>query len=319
MLSFFKTFRSLGPLAISLAGALTLSLESYLKLQGKSLCSTTACAVVGTSIRFGEPLLIGGGAVFFWLFTAVYFFSRRYPQYLQHLPTVLLLSALAFDGALIGFQFFALDQRCLLCLSVATLLIILALSQAIAQRSFILFFGALGIWLGSFIALGILKMPLPASAYSNMSFYEYKPQTNSSGSLSVDVPDTYTLIMSLHCSHCQEVIAYLSDHPPITNKFRFATIDQDQDSLKKISRFTKEVLHQENQFAFFKNIENAPIPLNQAISKGLMEKANYAQQFLINLDITGVPVLLAETKTEKKLLIGTDSIIDFLQKFVKTR
>ncbi len=308
-----KKQNHLFPLFFSFAGALTLSLEYYFSLQGKSLCETAACQIVGESLRFGEPLLIAGGAAFFWIFLVTCFFAHKYPRFLQQLPLIFLLSALAFDGALIGYQHFSLQQKCILCLSVAALLITLALSLTAIKKSYCIFLAALGVWFGSFIALGILKMPLPSSAYANMAFYEHRAQPIETKQLILKGTDTYTLIMSLNCQHCSEVVSYLSDTPQVATNFKLVTIDQDADSLKRISRFKKEAVGINNPFKLLKSIKADSVSSNQYIAKDLPKQSAYGLQFLSNLGITGIPVLVVESTSNIHILRGSEAIISFLQ------
>lgn len=45
-----------------------------------SLCTTSACDVVGEYIRFGEGNLIKMGAAFFWFLWGLVFFGGRYDK-----------------------------------------------------------------------------------------------------------------------------------------------------------------------------------------------------------------------------------------------
>ncbi|MEJ5242809.1 MAG: hypothetical protein WHT64_04510, partial [Desulfomicrobiaceae bacterium] len=104
-------------LGVTFAAAAFLSLEVWMQaVRHTSLCTTTGCAVVGEYIRFGEGNLLKLGAAFFWLLWLVAFFAGRYPKaWIWGGFGLLVAGALAFDGTLLGFQFVALREFCLIC------------------------------------------------------------------------------------------------------------------------------------------------------------------------------------------------------------
>lgn len=163
------------------------------------------------------------------------------------------------------------------------------------------------------MALGILKMPLPSSAYANMAFYEYKVQSTKAMQFVIKDAPVFTLIMSVNCPHCSDVISYLSDNPHVANNFKFVTIDQDTDSLKKISRFKNEVTGNNNPFELFKSIKAKSEPSSQDIAQGLTQQAAYGLQFLNNLGIATIPILVVESTSNMQILRGSETIIRFLQ------
>lgn len=295
------------PSLLSLATAVGLSLESYLALQGKSLCRTQACEVVGTYLRIDESLLVLGGVLFFWALFITLFFSSRYPKYLKFFPTLLLLPAVAFDGAIIGYQIFTIQQKCYLCLAVATSLILIATLYFFLQDKHILFMSILFIWISSFLANSLIEMPEPTLARSQMIFFQ---QDFSKRNTSENVPE-FTFIFSMNCPHCHEVISYLSDNKPKVSKWKFAITDQDNESLRKLSAFIDESKASDNPFRLLKNA--IPIVQGSSISD-LKYKSKKTITFLANMEFNSIPLLIVkESETEEKLLLGSPAILEYLK------
>ncbi len=100
-------------------GAIFLSIGTYLSTKGKSFCKSSACDIVGSYLNMQESLLLAAGAVLYWVLVLVMFLQKRY----QHFPSLVLalciIPALAFNGALIGYQFFTLKEHSVLYLGTA--------------------------------------------------------------------------------------------------------------------------------------------------------------------------------------------------------
>ncbi len=140
-------------LGVLLFFAMGLSLEVLLQVvYASSLCTTTSCQVVGEYVKFGELALIKAGAAFFWLLWLLLFFAHRYDKkWLWGSITLLLFGALAFDGALLGFQFVGLKENCLICIGVGLALFTSLFMLARIQNSRLLAMlgiasGVAGLW-----------------------------------------------------------------------------------------------------------------------------------------------------------------------------
>jgi len=300
------------PLLLAVLGAIVLSLESYLTLYGKSLCKTDGCQIVSNYISISEPLLITFGAVFFWILSALFFFSNRNPDKLQPFVIVLLLLTLAFDGTLIGFQVFTIQQTCVICFATATVLILIALFYFIQQRLYTLLLCSIFIWLGTFGANSILVMPAPQGAYYNMSFVSLAGTDNP-----VNDHPQMTLIMSMSCPHCLEVIKFLSKNYPLSQTLRLATTDTDPQTLGKIESFLQQAPQSHNPFKLLKEIKESSTIEVKPARKGLEAKAKNSLNFLSNIGSTSIPVLISEqTNNEKRIIIGSSEIISFLEKTI---
>jgi hypothetical protein len=296
---------------LSLLGAIILSIESYLTTRGLSLCTTPACEAVCNYIRVGEPVLITLGAGFFWLLSLLFFFAYRYPQPLSSTPLLFLYPSLAFGGALIGLQYFTINQKCTLCISVVSLLGLITLIYLLRWKNKTLMVCTLLIWAGGFTAGGIIEMPEPVDAYNTMIFYQRQTEQITSKQA-----PKMTLIISMKCPHCLHVIAYLARQNTSGIIWRLAAIDQDSASLKRLSSFLAQAPHTNTPFALLKEIETRPVPEAAKISKALRVNTKKALTFLANIDTHSIPLLFVESSADKKIIIGSQHIINFLQQLL---
>ena len=300
---------------LSFLGAIALSLEFYLNARGHSLCKTAACEVVGHYIRIGEPFLITGGAAFFWILGLIFFFTYRYPQKLSSLPVLFLLPALAFDGTLIGFQFFTINQRCAICISVALLLCFISILYLMGRRKYILLLAGILTWTGGFLASGAIEMPEPINAFGSMIFYQRVAPEK--GNVQ---PEKFTLVFSMQCPHCEKVLAYLTKKNPQDVTWQLAATDTDNDSLAELSEFVRQSAGHNNPFSLLKKIKKESGSKNnlKIISK-LKKKTKKAQIFLANIGINKIPVLVVELPPNSKTLyIGAPTILRHLESRFQT-
>jgi len=153
---------------------------------------------VARFVRFGEPALLAAGACFFTTLAGALFFSRRYHsnQTVGAIPIILLIGATAFDGALIGFQYVTLGQKCPICLSVAATLLTCAILYGSAWRRWTITLCCVAAWACGFAANSITVMPDITNASSAMVFYQREAGKDISN------PAKATLIFSLTCPHC---------------------------------------------------------------------------------------------------------------------
>jgi hypothetical protein len=310
-----KFFVKYLPLAVTLLGAAALSLESYLSLSHKSLCRSTACEVVGRYLTIGTPILVAAGALFFWFLALVLFFAGRYPDRLKILPFILLALALAIDSSLMGFQFFTIHQTCLLCISVATLLILITILYCYSTRSFVILTCLILVWTGGFAVHKIMIMPPPQGASTNMVFFTtgkaYAPPSNDKRQM--------TLIVSMNCPHCLEVISFLAGRYPLDIKIKLAAIDTDPLSLAKLNLFLQQAPTSVNPFKLLREIkEDTSSNANTQIPPTLKNQTQNGVNFLNNLGITNIPVLIFEpSPNEKKIMAGSTEIISFIESMKK--
>lgn len=297
-------------IAAALIGALFLSVESNFSLKGSSLCSTEACGVVGSYLKISEPFLVAGGAGFFWLLALVLFFAGRYPK-LRYLPLFLLAPALAFDSGLIGFQVFSIGRFCLLCFLVAALLLIVAVLNCLAARDSLILITLILIWGGGFGVQAVLTMPPPKAAFANMVFFAH--QANVASERQTD--DKLTLIISMHCSHCLDVVDYLAHHPPNGYTLLLASVDQDQEALHQLEFFLQRMPASANPYQLLTEIKKGGNIGSLAVRASLPIQTKNSLNFLSNLGIVSIPALWVEkSPSDKRIITGSENIIDFLKR-----
>ncbi|MBV5340924.1 MAG: hypothetical protein J0665_15420 [Deltaproteobacteria bacterium] len=304
------------PLAAALLGALALTLESFLSLSHKSLCRTEACEVVGKYLNVSESLLVAGAAVFFWLLAIILFFAGRYTDRMKNYPFYLLALALAVDSSLMGFQFFTIHQKCIFCISIAALLVVVAILYCLSVRSLVFFICVILIWAGGFGVHAIMVMPSPQGAYANMAFYSTgKARTSFMPTPQNKIlPLQMTLIMSMNCPHCLGVVSFLGDHP-LQTQIRLVSIDTDHSSLARLSSFLQQSPDASNPFKLLHEIKENNSVANTPISQELKKQTQNGANFLNNLGITRIPVLVADfPNNQKTIIVGDSEILSFLGK-----
>ena len=296
-------------ITISFLAAVSLLGELILSHQGKSLCQTSACQIVGRYILFGEPVLLAFGAGFFIILAGLIFFAGRYGKnsLVPALPVLTIIGAAAFDGALLGFQFITLRQHCQLCISVALALATIALLHSSSLRQWIIFGSACAAWVAGFMASAILIMPEVAAAHSGMIFYE-RAATR-------EFPEapTATLIFSMECPHCQEVLSALAQKNPKNISWKFAAIDNSVDAINKLGYFYEHSATSENPFQLVLDSKHSSSKPAGASGAKLLESTRQARIFLANNGITGIPFLgFQETKERGTFRVGSLEIAAFI-------
>lgn len=308
-------FWSITALTASSIAALFLTVEFFFQLQGGSLCKTTSCTIVGNYIKIQETLLIACGASFFWLLTGLFYFSRTYPRIFIPLSFLVLATALSFDASIIGFQYFSIHAWCLICYITASFLITCALLWSISCKKIYFFLIFIFCWIGAFSSQTILKMPAPKAAFQQMIFFE----SEASSAEDHSVPKTITFIFSMKCPHCLELIKHISQMNYQKYDWKFACIDEDNESLTKVSTFLENVQDNSNPFeqlSYVKEmVPEKPISLKKR--DVLQKKASQALSYLANIGIQTIPVIvIRETSASQKILVGTELAKKELQKNV---
>ncbi len=300
------------PLSLSLFGAIGLSIEAFLNLYGASLCQTSACEVVGQYLTIPESFLITAGAGFFWCLALLFFFASRYPDFLSRTPLLLLIPALAIDGTLIGYQIFTIKEQCILCLTVAAVLLIISICYSLTHKVYIVTLCCLLAWGGGFAANSIVKMPEPAGASHKMSFYQYPEQVTTPDSL-----PTATLIFSMHCSHCLDVISFLADQDLTGTVWRLAAIDQDNEALQQLTLFLQQAQDTSSPFALLKKIKQSSALATFSPLPFLKETSTASRTYLNNLGINSIPLLIIDQHDDKiQFFSGSTAIINGLEAII---
>lgn len=297
-------------LALCLGGVVGLGLELYLASHGKSLCPNSACEVVGGYVRIGEPALLFFGAIFFLLLGGALFCGRRFPErpWLAESPTLLIGGAMAFDGTLLGFQFVTLEQLCVICISVGSVLGLIAIFYGLGRRRWLFILLALAAWGGGFLGSAVLQAPEVPNPGQQMAFYSRPAK------VATERPVKMTLIFSLNCPHCGQVLEYLAQKNPAGVEFHFAVIDADEDTLRKIAYFQAGSAQTQNPFQLLLEAKGRPAGAGEAMPAKLPEAARQARIFLANLNLKFIPVLLVEPADNQRLLLSSrEQIVGYFQ------
>lgn len=285
--------------------------ERYLTQMGKSLCHTSACEIVAKYVRFGEPALLAVGAANFLLLAGLIFFAWRYQQksFAATLPLLALIGSAAFDGALLGFQFVTLRQHCQLCITVAIALCLIAALYSISLKRWSIIASCLVVWGAGFMASAILIMPDTTEAKSGMVFYERNAAQEFSA------PPVATLIFSVNCPHCKEVLAALAQKNPKHISWRFAVIDDSLASINRLGYFYANASSTANPFQLLLDSKGQDTTvLDKKVSAKFPDLTRQARLFLANNKINSVPVLVfQENKAKTIILTGSTEIEAFVK------
>lgn len=178
------------PAIFYLAGVILTSAETAYHFSGKSLCETEGCKITQSFVKGGEiVLLLGGIFLFGILFSLTLFEQTKIFERLKRsrIEEIILTTALAAEGYLIGFQSFIINQFCLFCIIVFGILLISVTTRIIQGRKELIV--AILICISVFFTTYLVN--------SQTGYIKSSP---------------YVLIYSKDCSHCEEVIQFCKLH-----------------------------------------------------------------------------------------------------------
>lgn len=294
------------PLALTVIAALLLSLEYWLQRSGHGgLCPTAGCAVVGTFVKYGEITFIGLGVIFFWVLAAALFLSKYLDTpWLWRSTTVLLIAGLAFDGGILGFQRFGIQEACVLCYAVGIALFLILAVYGWARRSIAAVVMGVAVWSAAFASQAMFVFPERTPELSRITLVTH--QTAEPGSAQL------YYFFSLHCPFCTQVLASLATHPPQSGTWHLVALDTEPEDQRKLSALLEHPAINDNPFLAVLALEQAPPP-DGPILPQVSEAARSAGVFLRNSGYRGVPLLLVqETPTRRLILQGRDPILNYL-------
>ncbi|NCC23941.1 MAG: hypothetical protein EOM25_01885 [Deltaproteobacteria bacterium] len=299
-------------LLIFIAGmALALSVDVWMTVsQGRGMCTTLSCEVVGEYVRWGELALTQAGAVFFLLLWLLAFFAGRYrTSFLWPMFAMALLGALAFDGALLGFQFMGLGERCQLCIAIGLGLFLILLQYGLARKSVAVVLLGLSIWTSGFAANTILKLdPIPPRL-EQTSFLEW-PE---GGDPWTEYP-SFHLFVSLHCGHCAKVLGNLSVNDLGDFPWSFHIMDNKPRDLSRIAHFLASNATMENPFLAILEMEMGDEPPKTRINPAKDERISRAKDYFRFSGYRGVPMLMVDLdRFSRVTLVGATAILAYLE------
>lgn len=298
--------RSYVPLAPAIIAALLLSLEYGLQKAGHGgMCPTAGCAVVGTFVKYGEIMFIGLGVIFFWILTGLLYLGKRLDKpWLWTLVSVILTTGLAFDGGILGFQRFGIQEACVLCYTVGASLLLILAAFGWMHRSVAVVAMGIAVWSAGFASQAFFAFPEKTPDLRQAVLTTFRPaQPNG-------VQIFY--FFSLHCPQCSGVLASLAAHPPQGGDWHLIALDTKPDDQRMLSALLDHPLAAINPFSAILVLKNAPAPDVDILPK-TAEAAHKGGVFMRNSGFRNMPLMVVqETPTRRVVLEGRDPILNYL-------
>jgi hypothetical protein len=296
-------------LAFLFLAASFLSAEVWMQaIRHTSFCTTSACDVVGEYVRFGEGNLIKMGAAFFWFLWALAFFGGRYDRkWIWGLAALLLFGALAFDGAILGFQFMGLKEQCLLCIGVGCALFVTVCLFAWVRRTLLTLLLGVAVWSGGFVANSVLDLNVvpPAVLDTPVITWDKNPGAG----------PQHVLFFSLHCDHCAKILANLSiNAQTLPGKWHLACTDNKEEDFYRLATAQSTREGKDNPFLEILRLESLeqidPVP----VSDELRQTVRTARAYFKMKGFQGIPVLVViERPGWEMVLRGETNITEYLR------
>lgn len=291
--------------ALAACAALLLSLEYWLQHTGRGgLCPTTGCAVAGSYVKYGEIVFIGLGVVFFWILAGLLLLAKKWDKpWMWLVVGIVLTSGLAFDGGILGFQRFGIQERCILCYAVGAALFLILAAYGWMRRSLAVVVMGLAVWTAGFASQAFFQLP------------EKTPELHETVLLSQrkgNAGPQFYYFFSLRCPFCTQVLTSLATHQPTLGDWHFAPLDAHAEDRRKLTALMERFPQAGNPFQAILDAENAPAP-DVAIAEKVLDSTQKAGIFLRNSGYRGVPLLLVqETPSRRVILQGRDPILNYL-------
>ncbi|MFP4084899.1 MAG: hypothetical protein ACLFP9_08790 [Desulfonatronovibrio sp.] len=294
--------------AVLILSILGLGADIYLRMStGAGICSTQACAIVGDYINITEFNLVVLGLVFFIFLWGVYFFAARYDKkWLWTGMLVLVLGALAFDGGLLGFQYFSIKEQCQLCFGVgAALLVVLLLFSLVRKKTSILVLG-LAVWVGGGIAGSMINIPDRTPLLEHVSGISVQ-------SAEAQRWPKFNYFFSLHCPYCTEILNNLAKSESADYSWELLPLDKSQPDLKKIAWLMELDGNEKNIFYELVSLEQSGEVPDVEVTDRLETKIDRIRTFFRGNGFRGVPLMIVEESQGKRLILtGADNITSYL-------
>ena len=301
--------------------AVVLGVEFLMQSRGASFCKTVTCDIIGDYTRFGEAFILGAGIQFFLLLATIMFFAHRYGKNraLPVVVTLILVGAMAFEGVLLGFQFFSLQAVCLICAGVfATILLLLMLWSFAVANSKVFLLG-ISVCVAGIIGMYILN-PAPGLGEGEVGL---DPVYQQAGFEDRTIQKRrLTLITSMTCPHCETVILQMAINKDVLQDdlLALAFIDTKEVPLQTVGLFAANVERTEDPLNLLFAIKSGQavnstglLSPDDSVIDTVRKKNVHTSQFLKLMGLTGVPVLIADEDGEHiRILVGTDAILQYL-------
>lgn len=303
--------REYAPLALAAIAASLLSLEYWLQRAGLTgLCPTAGCELVGTFVRFGEITLIGLGAIFFLVLAGLLILSKRTNKpWLWVLTSIVLTAGLAFDGGILGFQRFGIQEFCALCYGVGAALFLILAAFGWMRRSLATVIMGIAVWSAAFASQALFVFPQKTPDLQQTVLTTFQAaQPNGS---QPNGPQLY-YFFSLHCPFCTQILASLATHPPRSGDWHLIPLDTQPGDQRKLAAWLDHPRITTNPFRAFLDVKESPPP-DVPIQSRIQDAARKGAIFLRNSGYYGVPLLIVqETPAKRVVLQGREPILNYL-------
>ena len=294
------------PVILTMVVALGLSLEFWMQQTGRGgLCPTAGCAVVGTFVTYGEKFFIGLGVIFFWFLTGAFFLARYWERnWLWVLIAVVLTAGLAFDGGILGFQRFGIQEACVLCYAVGIALFLILLAFGVARKSAAAVIMGVAVWSAAFASQALFVFPERTPELRETVLLTHRAGETPSPQLHY--------FFSLHCPFCTQVLASLATHQPVSGEWNLVALDTQDEDQRKLAAILNHPAARSNPFQAVLDVERSAVP-DLPIRPEISNAARKGGVFLRNSGYRGVPLLIVqETPTKRVVLQGRDPILNYL-------
>ena len=261
-------------LVVAFGGSILTLVQIVLLESGlDGICFSGGCEIVDNRTKVSPVIFNFFGFVFFQVTFWGSWVGRKNKE-MQFYVSMLLLAALAAEGALVSFQYFIVETFCTYCLIILSLVVLLnvlnglhhALTGAAIFVATLIAFSSL-----QFEAATDISAPNGINAL-NKGAYAVLPGDKNKPKLS--------LFFSSTCPHCEKVIESLEQG---------ATCEVNFNPVSTVSKFPLTTLSTN---------EDYDIGVNRAFMTSLGQKS--------------IPVLLVEQKRHMQVLSGGNAIMDYL-------
>jgi len=260
---------------ISLLACIFIGLQiTFILYRGEAFCLNDSCRIVEKLTIIPALYINIAGLLYFIVLFSASSWSRNRLQSATDKPYILLLLGLAVEGVLLSYQLFVVHTFCSYCLVIFTIIIILNILCGWQQIRF---------------AIPLLTAILAAFAvlnFSPASLLALRAETLAAGTAAVkkcDVPaKKLYFFFSADCPHCKNVLSVLENCNNC--EFHFNPIDKDQ---------TLAISGLEFNTSY-----------NSALNRVVLSM----------LEITTIPVLLAQNLEGLTFIKGEESIISYVSR-----
>jgi hypothetical protein len=223
-----------------------------------------------------------------------------------------LFGALAFDGALLGFQYVGLGERCQLCMAVGLGLMLILLQFSLVRRSFFIFILGLALWCSGFAANSVLKLDPVPPKIQETAFLTWPQELDP-----WEEYPAFHLFIGLHCGHCSKVLANLAVNDLEFFPWSFHLMDNREQDFVRIANILADNSTRDNPFQAVLDVEKMSVHdlAPEVLSKDIRKKVENARDFFRFSGYQGVPMLIVDLeRTQRVVLFGATAILDYLDR-----